>query len=396
MPDIAPPEYALRIIERLNTHGYAAYLVGGCVRDILMGRTPDDYDICTAALPEQTLAIFPDALTVGIKHGTVTVRCDGGDCEVTTFRTDGDYTDHRRPDSVRFVDELELDLSRRDFTVNAMAMSPDGTVCDPFGGVSDIRAKRIRCVGDPARRFEEDALRMLRAYRFAAKLGFDIDGKTLAALREKAPLAGSVSAERVCVELQKLLLTDRAELIIAPMAAGLTDRYLLRRPQSDSGFDRLPELPLLPAARWGVTAYLLMSQGCIDTAEGFFASLRMSAALIRAASEVAEAMRHPEYGDRSSLKRLVRRCGEENALYIAACLDTMYGGGRTDELCTALEAGECCTLRQLAVGGAELTALGYRGKEIGAMLDRLLEHTINTPDDNRRERLLALAEKWMR
>ena len=396
MPDFALPEYALRILVRLHTHGYAAYLVGGCVRDLLMGRTPEDYDICTAALPEQTLALFPDALTVGLKHGTLIVRVEGGECEVTTFRTDGTYTDHRRPDSVRFVEELRLDLARRDFTVNAMAMSPDGTVSDPFGGAADIRAKRIRCVGDPTRRFEEDALRMLRAYRFAAKLDFRIDGETLDALRSKAYLAEKVSPERACAELGKLLMTEHAELIFELMAVGLTDRYLLRRPSDGTVFAILPRLPALPAARWGVTAYLLLSQGCIGSAEEFLASLRMSTALIRAASDVAEALRHPELTGRADVKRLVRRCGEETALCAAACLDTLYDGEREVVLRSAFAAGECCTLRQLAVDGRELAALGLQGREIGMMLDRLLEHVLDTPEDNRRELLLGLAQEWIR
>ena len=182
------------ILETFQRHGFAAYLVGGCVRDGLLGKMPHDWDICTAALPEQTLLLFPDAITTGLRHGTVTVRSGGISVEVTTFRSEGAYSDHRHPDSVWFVSDLTADLARRDFTVNAMALSASGVLQDPFGGRGDLSAGMLRAVGDPERRFQEDALRMLRAVRFSAQLGFRIEQETETAIRMCAPLTEALAA----------------------------------------------------------------------------------------------------------------------------------------------------------------------------------------------------------
>lgn len=187
----------------LQAREYRAYLVGGCVRDMIIGITPNDWDICTSALPKEVMEIFPTSRPTGLKHGTVTVVIGSHSVEVTTFRADGAYSDHRRPDSISFVTDLTADLSRRDFTMNAVALSPDGLTVDPFGGIEDIRLGIVRCVGEPELRFEEDALRMFRALRFAARLGFTIDIDTYSAIAAKAPLAASLAAERVRDELEK-------------------------------------------------------------------------------------------------------------------------------------------------------------------------------------------------
>ena len=186
MPQINPPKYVRQILFGLQARSHQAYLVGGCVRDVLMGITPQDWDICTSALPEEVMSIFPGSEPTGIKHGTVTVKVGNRSAEVTTFRTDGSYRDHRRPESVTFVSELISDLSRRDFTMNAIALSADGMLSDPFDGVQAIRERTIRCVGDPMLRFNEDALRMFRALRFSARLGFTIEYETVAAISECA------------------------------------------------------------------------------------------------------------------------------------------------------------------------------------------------------------------
>ena len=168
---ITPPKYVRQVLTTLQARGHLAYLVGGCVRDMLMGVHPHDWDVCTSALPGQVMEIFPKTLPIGIRHGTVTVVIESRQVEVTTFRSEGSYSDHRHPDAVSYVGDLNTDLSRRDFTMNAIALPPDGLVADPFGGVQDIRDKIIRSVGDPDRRFEEDALRMFRALRFSATPG---------------------------------------------------------------------------------------------------------------------------------------------------------------------------------------------------------------------------------
>ncbi|MEI3101604.1 MAG: hypothetical protein V8T45_07385 [Oscillospiraceae bacterium] len=221
-----------------------AYLVGGCVRDMVLGVHPNDWDICTSALPEQVLEVFPKARPTGIRHGTVTVDINSRHVEVTTFRSEEEYSDHRHPSAVHFVGELTTDLSRRDFTINAMALSPDGLLLDPFGGLEDIRRRCIRCVGQAPRRFEEDALRMFRALRFSARLDFSIAEDTLAAISQNLGLAASLAAERVREEVEKTLLTKKPEVVGQMARLGLLNTFL---PQSPESF--LPELPLQPPCR---------------------------------------------------------------------------------------------------------------------------------------------------
>ena len=202
------PAGARRILQTLNGAGFEAYLVGGCVRDLLRGVAPHDWDICTSALPEETEACFAGQriIETGLKHGTVTVMEGGEPYEVTTYRTEGPYSDNRRPDFVRFVADLEQDLARRDFTMNAIAMDLDGNLRDPFGGADDIRAGLIRCVGEPAQRFQEDGLRVMRALRFAACFGYEIETRTARAVHENRAMLGRVAAERINVELCRLLV----------------------------------------------------------------------------------------------------------------------------------------------------------------------------------------------
>ena len=201
------PPYLLPLFYRYRQAGYGCYAVGGCVRDSLMGRCPQDYDLCTDATPEQTLSLFADyrCIPTGLRHGTVTVLAEGHPVEITTFSTEGSYTDGRRPDWVAFTPSLEEDLSRRDFTVNAMAYSPTEGLIDPFGGQADLQKGMLRCVGDPAKRFSEDALRILRCLRFASVLGFSIHPDTARALKETASRLKLVSGERIGAELKKLL-----------------------------------------------------------------------------------------------------------------------------------------------------------------------------------------------
>lgn len=201
------PKSVRELIQRLSAAGHEGYAVGGCVRDSLLGQTPHDWDIATSASPDEMKACFTGLRTIdtGLKHGTLTVLVDGEPHEVTSFRADGEYTDHRHPDRVRFVSSLREDLQRRDFTINAMALSGEGELIDMFGGQRDLARGLVRCVGDPGRRFEEDALRILRALRFASVLGFEIEINTAAAMRERCALMRYVSVERVFVELKRML-----------------------------------------------------------------------------------------------------------------------------------------------------------------------------------------------
>ncbi|MBE6949613.1 MAG: HD domain-containing protein [Ruminococcaceae bacterium] len=216
MHHITIPENIIFILDRLEAQGYEAYLVGGCVRDQLMGKTPHDYDVTTSALPDAVVECFSDChvIETGIKHGTVTVMSEGHPVEITTFRTDGEYLDNRRPENVRFVSDLRFDLSRRDFTVNAMAYSPQRGLIDLFGGAADIRAGIIRCVGEPEKRFHEDGLRIMRALRFASRLGFHIEENTAKAVHSCRELLSNIAAERIFVELKGLLVGAGAEKIL--------------------------------------------------------------------------------------------------------------------------------------------------------------------------------------
>lgn len=236
-------------LRTLGEAGYAAYPVGGCVRDLLLGREPGDVDICTSARPEEVMAVFPHAIPTGLRHGTVTVPGERMNVEITTFRREGGYADSRHPDAVAFDVGLTEDLSRRDFTVNAMALREDGTVIDPFGGQEDLKNKLIRCVGDPDRRFAEDALRMLRAVRFAAQLGFTIEEATAAALDRGAPRVAKVSGERVKAELERILLSPRPQMAGLLLQKGLLAHlYVPAEPPGD--LSPLAEVPPVREERW--------------------------------------------------------------------------------------------------------------------------------------------------
>lgn len=233
---------------RIWEAGYEAYPVGGCVRDTLLGRVPGDWDVTTSARPQRIQALFPRTVPTGLKHGTVTVLLEGMALEVTTFRREAGYSDGRRPDGVSFDVGLQEDLGRRDFTINAIALDRDGGLVDPWDGRKDLAAGLIRCVGDAGRRFREDALRMLRAVRFAAQLGFSIEAETGAALEQNAGGLDRVSGERVKAELEKILLSPRPEWAALPVKLGMLERFGAPAGQVDLG--DLAAAPPTPEARW--------------------------------------------------------------------------------------------------------------------------------------------------
>ena len=219
---IQMPVNANRIIHTLQEAGHEAYIVGGCVRDAILGKEPGDWDITTSAKPEEVKALFRRTIDTGIEHGTVTVMFDKEGYEVTTYRVDGKYEDHRRPTSVTFTASLIEDMKRRDFTINAMAYNETEGVIDHFDGMGDLKRKMIRCVGEPKERFDEDALRILRALRFSAQLDFSIDEKTKEAIRNQAVYLKDISAERIHVELTKLLVSSHPERLRTAYELGVT------------------------------------------------------------------------------------------------------------------------------------------------------------------------------
>ena len=373
----APPKYVLNILCALDSAGHRAVLAGGCVRDNLLGRRPSDWDIASSASPEEVLTLFPRCVPTGIKHGTVTVLSGGGSVEVTAFRAESGYSDHRRPDSVSFGCPLEADLARRDLTVNAMAMDAAGEITDPFGGRDDLRRRLLRCVGEPERRFDEDALRMLRTVRFSAQLGFEIEPRTLEAIRALAHLASGLSAERVRGELLKTLRSPAPGLVWQLVDLGLLGACLTPGDAS-APREALDVLPIY--ARLAHFCRDLELGGYIMSTDRFLAALRFDGETLRRTASAVEVLKS---GSRD-WKRLLRGHGE--AAVLAA-------HPKNRALRAVLRSGECWELSSLAIGGRELAALGYSGPELGRELRRLLDHVIDCPADNRADILCKLAER---
>lgn len=391
MENIAPPKYVRQVLRSLQARGHVAYLVGGCVRDMALGVWPHDWDICTGALPEQVMEVFPGALPTGLKHGTVTVRINSRSVEVTTFRSEENYADHRHPETVRFVGELTTDLSRRDFTINAMALSPDGLIMDPFGGLTDLEHRCIRCVGSPELRFEEDALRMFRALRFSARLDFTIEEATLAAIGKKAHLASALAAERIRDEVEKTLLTPRPETVGLMQHLGLLDVFLCARADALPELKLLTKLPRKALDRWMALCVILRRRGLISSVEDFLTALRLDSRTIRCCTDGAALLEGRKPRGAPEWKRLLRRWGVDTVSCAARCRDALDGGSSSRELKSVLKSGECFSMKHLAVSGDDLTALGLKGRELGEMLNFLLDYVIEYPENNRRELLLSLA-----
>lgn len=371
------PKEILNMMDTLLQAGHRVYLVGGCVRDFLLGKTPNDWDLCTSALPEEMVSRFPHTVLTGMKHGTVTVVGTSETAEITTFRKDGDYTDHRRPDTVLFSDTLEEDLARRDFTVNAMAMDRHGKLEDPYGGRQDLQRKLLRCVGNPDRRFQEDALRMFRCLRFAAQLGFTIHPETLAALHRNAPLAAFVAPERIHVELEKTLCAEHPEYGVQMVTGGLLTAFLAANHAVD--LTDLTKLPREPQLRWALFCHRQRIGGNLRDTEQFLRQLRLDRQTI---SSVSAGVALAETGlpeTTVGLKQLLSRHGAAGVRCAAACFPETDGLQRVEAV---IASGECYELNQLALKGGDLAAMGYRGTEIGAQQRRLLDWVIAHPEEN--------------
>ncbi len=366
-----PPE-AAAILARLEQAGQTAWLVGGCVRDHLLGRPIHDWDIATSALPEEVVALFPKTVPTGLRHGTVTVLQGGLQAEVTTFRTDLGYSDGRRPDGVRFVSTIEDDLARRDFTINAMAMDRQGRLLALYGGLDDLAVRQIRCGGDPDRRCGEDALRMLRALRFSAQLGFSVEEHTRDAISRCAPLAEKLSAERVRDEVEKALCSPRPQAVSEMAALGLLARVGLTDPPDLAGLTALPPEPVY---RWA--GFLRASK--LESLAGW----KLPKAVSRTAG-TAVARCRTGFTD-VELRRLTAEIGPEAARVTAALC------GVTDRLEAVLGSGCCLSLKELAVTGRDFPSLS--GPALGQLLRRLLDHVLEHPEDNSRNRLLEIAEQ---
>lgn len=382
------PTGALEVLRRLNAAGHQAYAVGGCVRDLARGVPPHDYDICTSALPAQTERCFAGERVVetGIKHGTVTVLMAGEPYEITTFRTDGDYLDGRHPQSVAFTDSLTEDLRRRDFTINAMAYHPDIGLRDPFDGQADIARRVIRCVGDAGARFTEDALRILRALRFAAELGFDIAPDTACAMRELSGRLTLISRERIAAELLRALNGINAVPVLQAfdtvLLAALPDYPAAALPEA------LHALAILPRGDTVLRLAALLSP-CGEAGARALASLKPSRAL--SSQVLALTAAAGEDISRAELPLWLARLGEAQLRRLL----TLQG---RDDLLSCLPAllaqHPPLTLGELQINGRDLTAAGLpAGAELGRTLNALHRRVLLGELSNERGALLAAATK---
>lgn len=388
------PEYLSPVMALLEENGFEAYLVGGCVRDRAMGREPNDYDLATSATPEEMCRVFSGyrLIETGLKHGTVTVCNDGRQIEITTYRIDGAYSDNRHPETVSFTRKLTEDLSRRDFTVNAMAYSPERGICDPFGGMADIERRLIACVGDPEQRFREDGLRIMRAVRFASTLDFSVDEATASAAGRLSRLLASISRERVYTEFSKLICG-----VGAPRVLGLFPHVLNAAVPnlSESIFvSCAPQISKLPADPVVRIAFLAASEDPSapgECADEVMASLKSSTADRRRARLLASERDVPLPETERGVRRLMSRMSHENIVAYAA-----MHGACTGADCKAFDllysdvrrADPCVSIKQLAVNGNDVMELtSRRGGEVGEVLSALLDRVIDGEISNTREEL---------
>ena len=438
------PKGPAEIIKELRKAGYEAFAVGGCVRDSLLERTPNDWDLCTSALPRQVKTVFEGKLRqrdIGIAHGTITLLSSDGPVEVTTYRQDGRYTDHRRPDNVILGVSLEEDLARRDFTINAMAMDSDGEIRDPFGGRRDLEARIVRCVGDPVKRFSEDALRILRALRFASQLNFEIDPDTLRAARKCAPLLERISRERVFQELDRMLLGPGAGRILSQsgeilaevippigrtlnfdLKSQMHDRDLWQHTAAAVSFS-----PPIREVRWALLLHDLAKPDCFtvdargighardhgpkgsEMAEQLLRNLR---APNRLTSPVRLLVRYHDFPiapKENSVRRWLARLGPDllQKLILVKRADLAAHADRPEvaKRRSQVESFEklikqvaathpCLRLEDMAVNGRDLIRSGIclPGPRTGRMLRKLLFAIIEGQVQNNREDLLEFAQ----
>lgn len=391
---------AAALLTRLHAAGHAAYAVGGCVRDSLLGQSPHDWDLCTSATPEQVLELFGKAhcIPTGLQHGTVTVKHGGELYEITTFRTEGAYSDGRHPDHVAFVPDVKEDLARRDFTINAMAYNAEEGLIDPFGGQSDLAAGIVRAVGEPQRRFEEDALRILRLYRFAARFSFAIDPATGQAARALCRHLDCVSEERIAEELSRLLAAPApgAYLEAEVLAVIFPELDAAELPESrrildalEPGMEHVPvrlAALLCPLGEAGARAALKRLK-CSNTLTGTVATLvREAAAEMPGAALTLTARRFLSRYDLATITDLTALCSARHPEQAEAFAALQQEAARL------VETNACCRINQLAVNGRDLMDAGIRpGPGLRRVLDALLEQVLTGQLPNEKAALLAAA-----
>ncbi len=379
------PQNVCFILDSLEAHGFEAFAVGGCVRDMLMGEVPHDFDVTTNALPSEVKAIFPHTADTGIKHGTVTVIHGNTPVEVTTYRTENGYTDNRRPDEVHFVSDINSDLARRDFTVNAICYSPKRGIVDPYGGQDDIKKGVLRAVGDPETRFGEDALRILRLFRFASKLCFTPENKTLSAALKLSHTLSAVSCERVAAELIKAVMgRDPAALTPLINSGGLAD-FGISKSADLSGICKLPQNEELH-----IFALLFL---CSDDAFKTAKALKYKNSISRYCADMAENISAPPETDRQ-IKHLLKKCDSRIVFDIADFHAAIYNRDLNQlktETERILAGGDAYRTDMLDISGGDLMNIGITGADIRETLNLLLDLVIDSPELNHKEKLLTLA-----
>ena len=376
------------ILKELNKNGYEGYIVGGCVRDYLMGTEPHDYDITTSALPEEVKSIFSHTVDTGIQHGTVTVVIDKIGYEITTYRIDGEYKDNRHPEEVIFTDKLSGDLSRRDFTVNAIAYNPLNGYVDLFNGRDDINKKIIRGVGVPAKRFQEDALRMMRAVRFSAQLDFSIEENTLKALKDNADLIENISIERIREEFFKLLLSNHTERLDILLNSGMTEYFLPEILNRKYDYSKINGLSKDIVVR---LSYVLSH---IDSKNVNKIMKRLKTDN-KTGADVTNIVRYVNYEitDDYSMRKLINLTGE-NTLNLIEVMGALNNSDMINEVNIYNRVkNDCCTLKSLDLTGNDLMSIGIKGKEIGEVLSKALDLVMKEPNKNNRGVLLNIIKE---
>jgi len=401
------PDKVSEIITVLNDNRYEAFVVGGCVRDTLMGRIPEDFDITTSATPAEVKLLFKRTVDTGVAHGTVTVLLGNSSFEVTTFRQDGDYFDHRRPSNVTFTTSLQDDLSRRDFTMNAIAYHPTAGYIDPFGGSDDIAARCIRCVGEPSKRFDEDALRMLRAVRFSGQLGFEIDTATHAAIIKHAPTLAHVSAERIRIELAKLLVSSGSGNFADLISTGLWQAFdPTSLPYFAAHFDSLREsIAMCDNILHNRLTLLLMH---MDDAEivRILKLLTFDNKTMKAVRILVRGINQEYSHDPYSIRKALGEFGADffnNIVYLQEVIAAHANNSQALDNLTAIrnqveqihQDGDAYTISALAINGNTLKDLGLaQGEQIGRTLSFLLDEVCRNPSLNTLEHLTALSRNF--
>lgn len=396
------PEKVKQIIEKFQKNGYEAYAVGGCVRDSLLLKEPDDWDITTNASPEQMKRLFRRTVDTGIEHGTVTVLLGEEGFEVTTYRIDGSYEDSRHPKEVTFTTNLKEDLKRRDFTINAMAYNDKDGLVDCFGGKEDLDKGIIRCVGNATERFTEDALRILRCIRFAAQLGFAIEEKTANAAKSLADNLQKISAERIQTEWSKLLVSNHVWRVRTAYEEGILQQFFPEITVTDQLIRGMELVPPIKALRYAMLFCELDSK----QANAMLRRLKFDKDTIKKVTGLVKYKNLCIEPDAVSVRKAIHLTGEELFPMLMkiwkAYTEAGYKGGQSLENGSQVETiyheviarGDCLSLKDLAVGGKELMEIGVKpGKEMGDLLNALLQIVLEHPEKNNKETLFTYIEQ---